>query len=294
VNHRKTGFTIVELLTVIAIIATLVALLVPALSSVRRIARQAKQKAQFTTIELALEAFKNDYGDYPPSDWFKPPVFDYCGAQKLTEALLGWDLRGFHPESDFRANGRDDEGTFIYDPCVPAFFEQRRDPYLELATADAFRFGTSGAGRLDGLFDYSALASRSQLAPNTFVLCDVFGVKPVLIPGRSRPVYAGAPILYYRANTSSKNIDAAAFEDRIYSFRDNFPIVSLRRLADWQKPFQYRMQHKIETFEQFYEYIRDPKIEGRPWPYRPDSYLLISAGADGLYGTSDDIRNFGD
>jgi len=298
VNHRKTGFTIVELLTVIAIIATLVALLVPALNSVRRVARQAKQKAQFTTIELALEAFKNDYGDYPPSDWWAPPPAttgrrDYCGAQKLTEALLGWDLRGFHPESDFRADGRDDEGTFIYDPCVPAFFEQRRDPYLELATADTFRLGTSRAGRLDGLFDYSTLASRSQLAPNTFVLCDVFGVKPVLIPGRSRPVNAGAPILYYRANTSSKNIDATAFEDRIYNFRDNFPIVSMRRLADWQKPFQYRMQHKIETFEQFYEYVRDPKIEGRPWPYRPDSYLLISAGADGLYGTSDDIRNFG-
>jgi hypothetical protein len=27
-------------------------------------------------------------------------------------------------------------------------------------------------------------------------------------------------------------------------------------------------------------------------PYRADSYILISAGRDGLYGTADDIVNF--
>lgn len=292
-GHKRAGFTIIELLTVVAIIATLVALLVPALNTVRRIAKETKQKAQFTTIELALTAFKNDYGDFPPSNWFAPPVFDYCGAQKLAEALLGWDLRGFHPQSDFRANGRTNNGVFIYDPCNPAFIDQRRDSYLELATANAFRIGTSGTGRLDGLFDYSTLTSACPLAPNTFVLCDVFGVKPVYVFRSPKPVTAGAPILYYRANISSKNIDAASFEDRVYNFRDNVPIINLRRLADWKKPFGYRLVHRIENVNLFYEYIRDPKVQGRPWPYRPDSYILLSAGADGLYGTSDDIRNFG-
>ncbi len=52
--------------------------------------------------------------------------------------------------------------------------------------------------------------------------------------------------------------------------------------------------NNLNNYQFFYEeYIRDPKIEARVWPYRPDSYLLISAGADGLYGTPDDIRNFG-
>jgi len=38
----------------------------------------------------------------------------------------------------------------------------------------------------------------------------------------------------------------------------------------------------------------DPKASasGIVWPYRPDSYILISAGADGYYGTADDITNF--
>jgi len=293
VKRKRSGFTVVELLTVLAIMAMLVAVLIPTLSTVQRIAKETKQKAQFTTIELALTAFKNDYGDFPPSNWFAPPVFDYCGAQKLTEALLGWDLRGFHPQSDFRANGRTDKGVFIYDPCNPVFIEQRKGPYLELSTTNAFRLGTSGPGRLDGLFDYSTLASSAPLDPRTFVFCDVFGVKPIIVPRRSGRVIAGAPVLYYRANTSSKNIDAGSFEDRIYNVRDNVPIVTLRRLADWKKPFQFRRQHRFEDSNYFYEYIRDPKVQGRPWPYRPDSYILISAGADGLYGTSDDIRNFG-
>jgi hypothetical protein len=38
--------------------------------------------------------------------------------------------------------------------------------------------------------------------------------------------------------------------------------------------------------------LRDPKITATKWPYRPDSYILISAGADGLYGTQDDVTNF--
>jgi hypothetical protein len=29
-----------------------------------------------------------------------------------------------------------------------------------------------------------------------------------------------------------------------------------------------------------------------PRPYRRDSYILISAGYDGLYGTADDVLNF--
>jgi hypothetical protein len=32
----------------------------------------------------------------------------------------------------------------------------------------------------------------------------------------------------------------------------------------------------------------------RAQPYNPDTYILISAGRDGLYGTEDDIKNFGD
>ena len=108
-KRKKTGLTIIELLIVLGIIALLVGLLLPALSVVRNMAKEAKQKAQFSAIELALAAFKNDEGDYPPSDWVMPPDprSDYCGSQKLAEALLGWDLLGFHPNTAWRADGLD-------------------------------------------------------------------------------------------------------------------------------------------------------------------------------------------
>jgi len=52
VRRKRTGFTIVELLTALGIIALMVGLLIPALSMVRRTAKETKQKAQFTTISL--------------------------------------------------------------------------------------------------------------------------------------------------------------------------------------------------------------------------------------------------
>ena len=278
-KRKKSGFTIVELLTVVAIMALLVGLLIPAVSSVRTTAREAKQKAQFATIELALTAFKNDYGDYPPSVWQLPPApgSDYCGAQKLAEALLGWDLLGFHPKSDFRANGRNNNGDFIYDVDNPVFFDQRRGSYLELATTNAFRLGNISVLK-PGLF-----YNTETLAPDTFVLCDVFSAKRITL-ANGRLVTAGAPILYYRANTSEKIIRG------IYNAYDNDVLVVVKQQADRK---EHPLSRSANQFQFFYDYIRDPKIDARAWPYRPSSYILISAGADGLYGTADDIRNFG-
>jgi len=290
-----TGFTIVELLTVLVIIAILVGLLIPAMSMVRRIAKETAQKHQLTTIDMALMAFKNDYGDYPPSEWrpAPPPPEDYCGAQKLAEALLGWDLMGFHPDSAWRADGYDGltpSGPWTYDPDkvrdnnidgVPDTLEERRGPYLELATTNAFRLGNIPVNK-PGLFDDIG----PVLEPDTFVICDVFGVKKIPIGGKM--VKAGTPILYYKANTSSKTMDpSVAWNDRIYSAYDNLPLIDLGKIGDGQPHWNN------DYIANFYSEkgVLDPKVN-IDWPYRPDSYILISAGADGLYGTSDDIRNF--
>ncbi len=277
VERKKTGLTIIELLIVLGIIALLVGLLLPSLSAVKKMAKETKQKAQFATIELALEAFKNDYGDYPPSDRSRVARI-YAGSQKLAEALLGWDLLGFHPNSAWRGDGLDEQrGPGSYDPAqtrdingdgIPDTFDERKGPYLELANVGAFRlldlFGTNAAGPLD---------------PNTFVICDVFGAKKISM-ANGKIVRAGAPILYYKADTSRKMIRT------IYDVFDNFALIGIKQMAD-------RREHPLMRTGIFYDYIKNPKITARDWPYRPDSYILISAGADGLYGTPDDITNFG-
>jgi len=295
VARKRTGLTIMELITVIAIIALLVGLLIPALNSVRNVAKGTKQKAQFTTIELALAAFKNDYGDYPPSEWWAPPpaatgLRDYCGAQKLAEALLGWDLMGFHPDSDWRADGMNGKSYwvggveyaagsyFFYNPDSGIDMSKRKGPYLELATTSAFT-----------LAELFGVGLTDPLRGDRYVICDSFGIKKInLANGESAT--AGTPILYYRANTSSKNMvnDPTAFEQNIYNVRDNAPLVGLGRVKDGE-------QHPLVDPAVFYSSeggVIDPKVTARPWPYRPGSYILISAGPDGFYGTGDDIRNF--
>jgi len=287
VKRKKTGFTMVEILTVVGIIAILVAVLVPTLSMVRIIAKETQQKAQLTAIDLALTAFKSDYGDYPQSNWVWGS--DYCGAQKLAEALLGLDLLGFHPDSDWNADGCDDSGKDLYpdnlDPTNPtdlANLNARRGPYLDAATANVFRLGKTDEH--DGLFD-----DTKELDEDTYVICDVFATKSVTLADGT-VVRAGAPILYYRANTSSKMFDTGPRDKRIYCCYDNAILVALGRMTDGKA-------HKLadDSFDYFYDEdykIIDPKVTAMKWPYRADSYILISAGADGLYGTEDDICNF--
>jgi len=262
---------------------------------VRSMAKEAKQKAQFTTIDLALTAFKNDQGDYPPSDWTTVQTAgDYCGPQKLTEALLGWDLLGFHPDSAWRADGLDATGgNMTYDPLktrdtnadgIPDTMNERKGPYMDLATTSVFKVGELFPATVTG-----------TLALDTNVLCDVFATRKVRLSSNLKTANAGSPILYYRANTAEKTID------RIYNIQDDDAFVQAKQLFDGRDhPLGRGTIADRSLF--FYGnpndplatgYIQNPKVTARAWPYRPDSYILISAGADGLYGTSDDIHNFG-
>ncbi|MBN1975436.1 MAG: prepilin-type N-terminal cleavage/methylation domain-containing protein [Sedimentisphaerales bacterium] len=284
-KRKKTGLTLVEMLVVLGIIAILVGVLLPAMTAVKNHAKETKQKAQFSAINLALITFKNDYGDYPPSNC--PLGGNYSGAQKLAESLLGWDLLGFHPKTSWRADGYDGSGgSSTYDPQkvrdidndgVFDTLKERKSPYLDTETANVFKLGYVSGDRT-GLFP-----NPSPLASNTYVLCDVFNYKQVILSD-GRAVNAGSPVLYYKANTSQNLIRD------IYNVLDNDPLVYIKEQeAKREQPLSIT----ANNYEYFYNYIRDPKIEAISKPYRPDSYILISAGLDGVYGTADDIRNFG-
>lgn len=297
-KHRRYGFTLVELLAVLAIMAVLVGVLIPAVNMVRRTAKKTAQKAQFASIDMGLMAFKGDYGDYPPSDWGILPNRDltYCGAQRLAEALVGLDLLGFNPYSKWMSDGTDPTmGTDFYpDNPSAANLSLRKGPYLELATTNAFRLGNISIVK-PGLFNNTGGA-----ADDTFVLCDVYGKWKVNI-GTQKLVKAGTPILYYKANPTWKTIEPpTSYDQRIYSVYDNSVLVDLIH-TNTPNPTKLRLIDTDTTgstnLENLYLFdyeggIKDSKITTKPWPHRPDSYILISAGADGLYGTSDDIRNF--
>ncbi|MBN1505354.1 MAG: type II secretion system protein [Sedimentisphaerales bacterium] len=284
------AFTIVELLTVMSIIVILIGLLVPALNKVKQYATNVRQKAQFHSIEAALELFDSQFGGYPDSGFAAAGTTGadaYCGALKLCEAMMGQDLMGFHPDSVFRSDGRASRllatGTPVWvDLYTPDTMSSRPGPFLPLENANAYR-----------LKDIYGEGQTAPFNEDRFVLCDVFNRVTNTETGRR----IGMPVLYYKANTSKQVHDLTNPNnpDNIYNYRDNADL--LRLGMPWDTPTRL---HRLLSYsgtppepegQRFYWNIRNEKVSV-PRPYKADSYILISAGWDGEYGTADDICNF--
>lgn len=65
-NARRSGFTLVEVLVVIAIIGVLVALTVPAVQLAYKAVQQRAIALECQSLAQAVEAYRNKYDDYPP------------------------------------------------------------------------------------------------------------------------------------------------------------------------------------------------------------------------------------
>ena len=296
------AFTIVELLTVMSIIVILMGMLMPALTRVRRYALDVRQHAQFHAIDVAMELYNNELEGYPDSEAKDGDGADYCGAMKLAEAMMGHDLLGFHPRSLFNSDGRDGAGDEFYplDPALggggspeeyKANLQQRKGPYLQLATANTYR--------LKNIFgvDQAVSASGSASFENErFALCDVYRRVTLrddpddsaddVIAGKR----VGMPILYYKANTSNISHTALNSANSIYNYEDNHEFIDINPPWDSTGNYEHEL-HKVAG-QNFYINTKDEQIYTTNRPYRSDSYILISAGFDGEYGTADDMYNF--
>jgi type II secretory pathway pseudopilin PulG len=288
-SSRKGAFTIVELLTVMSIIVILIGLLVPALNQVKRYAYEVKQRAQFHSIDAAIELFNSQFDDYPPSGALDPDGAHYCGAMKLCEAMMGRDLMGFHPDATFRASGLSSTGVNLYPPQGDPLFQNsrsaRKGPYLPLENANAYQ--------LRDLYENVGPFGTGE----SFVLCDVFR----RVTHRQSGQRVGMPILYYKANTANTlhDIDNPDNSQNIYNWRDNNELVMLGKPFD---PGPTATPHRLWKEDgrpdgyRFYMNITNDKMLATTTaavrPYKEDTYILISAGYDGEYGTPDDICNF--
>ena len=179
---------------------------------------------------------------------------------------------------------------------------RREGPYLDPTNAEAFQVGQLyDAGHRGFVYDGVTIASPAP------VLTDIYRVKNVVLSKKT--VMAGSPILYYKANTTTTHfpdvavfttIDDANAVKSIYDSNDNEELIALNTVKNTA------VQHYFNALPSpgslsgsinggrwwFYKTITDRKITSQARPYNMTSYILISAGADGIYGTKDDIYNF--
>lgn len=270
VNKRRQEKLRGKSIAVIGLVISLIwIVLASALARVMPLVYEVKQKTQFFYIDGAIELFNSEFDGYPPSDALDEDGRSYCGAMKLCEALMGRDLQGFHPSSKFRADGLNESGAFLYNPNT---LEDRKGPYVPDASSNPYRLKDlyKDLGPFDG---------------NEYVLCDIF--RQVTHIGTGGKI--GMPILYYKADTSktAHDVNDPNNPENIYNYRDNYALLALGVPGDPTRKHPLCQNPKI-----FYEMTRNYRSAKTNKPQRADTYILFSAGQDGLYGTEDDIPNF--
>lgn len=235
--------------------------------------------AQLDNIDAVLEFFKAEFGYYPPSDAKDNAGIDYCGAMKLSEVVMGQDLMGVHPDSIFRRDGTDGKGAMLYPDANDLSKEAYREN-LSIRTRPYLPIDNANACRLRDLYQ-----DVGPFSGNEYVLCNVYSRVTHIGSGKR----VGMPILYYKARASktAHDVNDPNNPENIYDYRDNHALLALG------VPGKPGMKHPLfENPKIFYEMTRDYRTTGPSRPFRADTFILLSAGWDGLYGTQDDVANF--
>ena len=304
-KRKSYGFTLIELLVVISIITLLVGIMSAGLHKMVVHARGLKQKAQLNAIEIGLEFFEKRYDILPDSKYtFSAETGEMVnGAQHLAEALLGRDEAGFDPKTRWHEAGEDTITDLYRNDDTTAegrkSLNRRLGPFMDVQSTGAYT-----VDEIYGDVNYGVHSGEDWY--RSPVITDVFGAKKIELANGVK-VKVGSPVLYYKANVSSRihkqdatqadytgNPDITKW---IYNFWDNTGIT-----GDQDKnPGSGLPGHKGEavdnvlTITKFYEMITNTKVSpgtNMERPYNAKSYLLISAGFDGIYGTRDDVTNF--
>jgi len=307
------GFSLVELLTVVGIIALLIGILIPALNSARVSARKASSGQTIKAAAAGLEMFHKDFNAYPDSrrrldPLIRLPVSEndnqpLNGAHWLARALAGHDLAGIDVGGEF-LNDRVGGGLDWSNAQARAPYEDarsRRPRYMdktELFKRDV-EIGTGGPGTgryvLIDAFEFPVLYYRANARARSFA-GPVTGVD--------------GPYVYdQRDNGDITGADGGGI-DQWWNLagkprRHGLGIAACRSGGSPDCEMKAddcttaSPPHQGFTFAGYIhdEHVRQGQGPGSVQfsqlrPVNPETYLLISPGADGLYGTLDDVKNF--
>ncbi len=92
--NQSRAFTIIELITVIAVIGILMAILIPTVTGANNSAKRTKTKVQFSQWATAIEGFRQEYGYYPDFTFADGKIDDATKTAEFVETLTGKKLNG--------------------------------------------------------------------------------------------------------------------------------------------------------------------------------------------------------
>lgn len=275
---RRGGFSLIELLVVIGILAILAGILTPMIVRSQRSAKRLRVAGDLQAISTALEAYRQDFADYPrvlydpalgnPSDRPNPPT----GAQ-----VLCWALIGPAPEQETSAPGNvrlKQDGADGPGFRPRGTVGRKYGPYLQ---PEKFRIADAGYPG-ESIYPDDPLLENPN--PLRAVLLDVFD----------------RPILYFPGNTAQRAIN----HDENYVSTTK---VSLYDASDNEVYFRRDGEGgSTDSIRRIKVMLGDLNENGRIDPPGEQAastapYLLWSAGRDGEFGlesiptTEGELRN---
>lgn len=97
-DRHGCGFTMVELMTVVAVIALLMAILIPSLMQIKTQIQRSAALATVRLLDSAVKAYHSDFEDYPPSSTHDDD-YGYLPAGWDGKFLLPLFLTGYAPDA---------------------------------------------------------------------------------------------------------------------------------------------------------------------------------------------------
>jgi len=254
--RRGRGFTLVELLVVIAIIGVLAAILVPTLYRVVVKARQNVIAQEVNQLHLAIESYKQKFGDYPPDFTSLRLVNDLATQNQLVVR----HLRKSFPRHQENLIDAFTDGNNILEKPTPAealvfwlsqVYEDSRQP---LSSA-----GQTTTVKLFPFDEKRLVYTRTIGNPNR--------------PNSQHKLYVYVP-------PQGKDAPYVYFDSRIYT--DPSPIPGVTPAT----PVASLSVYFDPSGQVLYPYASKVNASSALSMANKTTYQLISAGLDGEYGDS--------
>jgi prepilin-type N-terminal cleavage/methylation domain-containing protein len=323
-RSRQTGFTLLELLVVLGIILILISILIPTVSKVRRSAQTAGVKAEIQNISGAIERFYQDQHQYPgPLPNSQIYTVTRGGTAPVITAVSGPALTASNiTQSENLVLGLlggltvNSTGQQVYDPSmvgqgmvskatggIKKFAPyMSRDPKI-LSTGQY----SDGAGAADDTVIPEFLDSYPNQLPILYLRANTGASGVVSIAGKNvdgnnqMTQYDLCDILAYTKGKSGSIGEGKTVNPKDYTTAPPAGVLPHGlQTVDSKATLQKGTTGYTYPYDAF-PYLVSPSVapsdpnnpNATGTPRSKDTYILISAGPDRVYGTADDVCSFG-